>query len=193
MTNRKIALTAFIIIALAQLYVPAAMIFEREDILSTGKEFRFRAAPVDPNDPFRGKFIALNYRNNSIVVKSENEWTMNENVYAILTEDRNGFAQIKSISREKPAGTQDFVMAKVGNLIYNDTLQVIIEYPFVRFYMEESSAPRAEIEYNNASRDSTRVTYALVRIKDGEAVLKDVMIDGISISKFNGGQPVKKR
>lgn len=193
MTNRKLTLAAFVVVALAQLYVPAAMIFERETILSTGKEFRFRAAPVDPNDPFRGKFIALNYRNNSIVVKSENEWTMNENVYAILTEDRNGFAQIKSISREKPTGTQDFVMAKVGNLIYNDTLQVVIEYPFVRFYMEESSAPRAEIEYNNASRDSTRVTYALVRIKDGEAVLKDVMIDGISISKFNGGQPVKKK
>ncbi|MBK6962859.1 MAG: GDYXXLXY domain-containing protein [Bacteroidales bacterium] len=187
MTKRKLTIAAFILVALAQLYVPAAMIFEREDILSNGKEFRFRAAPVDPYDPFRGKFITLNYRNNSIVVKSENEWTMNENVYAILTEDPDGFAQIKSISREKPAGTQDFVTAKVGNLIYNDTLQVIIEYPFVRFYMEESKAPRAEIEYNNALRDSTRVTWALVSIKNGEAVLKDVLIDGVSVLKLSDG------
>ncbi len=187
MINRKLTIAAFILVALAQLYVPASMIFEREDILSNGKEFRFRAAPVDPYDPFRGKFITLNYRNNSIVVKSENEWTMNENVYAILTEDPDGFAQIKSISREKPAGTQDFVTAKVGNLIYNDTLQVIIEYPFVRFYMEESKAPRAEIEYNNALRDSTRVTWALVSIKNGEAVLKDVLIDGVSVLKLSDG------
>jgi uncharacterized membrane-anchored protein len=191
MINRKLTLAAFVVVALAQLYVPAAMILEREDILSNGKEFRFRAAPVDPNDPFRGKFITLNYRNNSIVVKSENEWTMNENVYAILSKDRNGFAQIKSISREKPAGTQDFVMAKVGNLIYNDTLQVIIEYPFVRFYMEENRAPRAEIEYNKVLQDSTRVTYALVRIKDGEAVLKDVMIDGVSLGRLSDKPPKK--
>jgi uncharacterized membrane-anchored protein len=48
MNNRKIVLTAFILLVLAQLYVPARMIFNRELIITKGKEFKFRAAPVDP-------------------------------------------------------------------------------------------------------------------------------------------------
>ena len=191
MTKRKLTIAAFILVALAQLYVPAAMIFEREDILSNGKEFRFKVAPVDPNDPFRGKYITLNYQNNSIEVLAKEDWVMDETVYVVLGEDPDGFAQIKSVSREKPAGEQDFVTAKVDNLIFNDTWEIVIGYPFVRFYMEESKAPRAEIEYNNALRDSTRVTWALVSIKNGEAVLKDVIIDGVSVGKLSDGGSAK--
>ncbi len=193
MINRKPTITAFIVVALIQLYVPAAMIFEREDILSNGKEFRFRVAPVDPNDPFRGKYITLNYLSNSFEIQSKDDWIMDMNatVYVVLTEDPDGFAQIKSVSKEKPAGNQDFVTAKVDNLVFNDTWEIVIEYPFVRFYMEEKKAPRAEIEYNNAVRDSTRVTWALVSIKNGEAVLKDVLIDGLSVSKLSDGGSAK--
>jgi uncharacterized membrane-anchored protein len=191
MTKSKLAVAAFIVVAMAQLYVPAAMIFEREAILSKGKEFRFRAAPVDPNDPFRGKYITLNYLSNSFEIKSEDDWILNETVYVVLDEDPDGFAQVISVSKKEPAGGQDFVRAKVDNLVFNDTWELVIGYPFVRFYMEENKAPRAEIEYNNALRDSTRVTWALVSIKNGDAVLKDVMIDGVSLSKLSEGIPAK--
>lgn len=48
--------------------------------------------------------------------------------------------------------------------------------------MEEFKAPEAETIYRESIRDTARLTYALVYIKNGEAVLKDVIVDGLSIS-----------
>ncbi len=189
MNNRKLMLVAFIAVALIQLYIPASMIFGREQILSSGKEFKFRAAPVDPNDPFRGKYLTLNFLSNTVEVRNEKEWTLNESVYVILTTNQAGFAEIKAISKKKPKDTRDFVRAKVGNLIFDDAHKLTIEYPFVRFYMEETKAPLAEIKYNNAVRDSTVVTYALVSVKNGEAVIKDVLIDGVPIDRYQVDKP----
>ncbi|HUR30287.1 MAG TPA: GDYXXLXY domain-containing protein, partial [Saprospiraceae bacterium] len=52
---------AFAIMVLVQLYVPASMIMESEKVLKEGKEFKFKTAPVDPTDPFRGKYVELNF------------------------------------------------------------------------------------------------------------------------------------
>ena len=47
--------------------------------------------------------------------------------------------------------------------------------------MEESKAYEAEQIYIENQIDSSKKTYALVSIKNGDAVLKDVLIDGVSI------------
>ena len=64
-----------------------------------------------------------------------------------------------------------------------DGSKLLIEFPFDRFYMEESKAYDAELTYNRTLPDTSQVAYALVNIKNGESVLKDVMINGISISR----------
>ncbi|MBA2500307.1 MAG: hypothetical protein H0V30_11325, partial [Chitinophagaceae bacterium] len=43
-------------------------------------------------------------------------------------------------------------------------------------------AQPAEDIYRKSIIDSTQIAYALVHVKNGEAVIRDVMIDGISIS-----------
>ena len=40
MINKKILLSVFILVALVQLFVPAKMILDREDILDKGKEYK---------------------------------------------------------------------------------------------------------------------------------------------------------
>ena len=47
--------------------------------------------------------------------------------------------------------------------------------------MEESKAKDADILFSKAFSDTNQVAYALVNIKDGEAIVKDVMIDGVSL------------
>ena len=47
--------------------------------------------------------------------------------------------------------------------------------------MEESKAYKAERIYRDGLRDSTKQTYALVSVKKGNAVLRDVLIDDVSI------------
>ena len=57
-----------------------------------------------------------------------------------------------------------------------------IEYTFDRFYMEETKAQAAEDMYRESIVDSSQVAYALVNIRNGEAVIRDVLINGTSIS-----------
>ena len=181
MNNKNLLLLAFILVAIVQLYFPAKMILDNENILKTGTEYKFRTAPIDPNDPFKGKYISMRYEENSVVVETDKDWINGETIYVILTTDNNGFAKIRSVSKEKPAGNQEFVKAKVGYFTGKNSMTLIINYPFDRYYMEESKAQDAEETYRQSLQDLKQSTYALVYIKNGNAVLKDVLIDGISI------------
>ncbi len=187
MINRKLSVFFFILVALAQLYVPAKMIFDREDVLETGTEYKFRTAPIDPNDPFRGKYITLNYVDNIYPVRDDGSWVDGESVFVTLLNDKDGFAFIGAVSKVKPSNTQDFVKTKM-RLIHRDDfdpyVKLVLEYPFDRYYMGEFKAKDAERAYNKSLQDTTRITYALVMIKNGTAVLKDVLIDGISIEEI---------
>ena len=184
MNNRKILLPIFIIVALTQLYIPAKMIWDREDILETGTEFKFKSAPIDPYDPFMGKYITLRFNINTFRINNPQNYVMGDAIYVSLKTDRNGFAQIAGVSKEKPSDTKEFVKAEVGWASVIDTSYISINYSFNRYYMEESKAYEAELSYFESLRDSSKITYALVSVKNGGAVLKDVLIDEIPIREI---------
>ncbi|MBD3630847.1 hypothetical protein [Cyclobacterium sp.] len=50
--------------------------------------------------------------------------------------------------------------------------------------MEESKANDAELAYLESQVDSTQAAYAVVRIKEGEAVLKEELINGVTIREI---------
>ncbi|MEL6485146.1 MAG: GDYXXLXY domain-containing protein [Bacteroidota bacterium] len=184
MTSKKTIWVFFVLMVLAQMYVPASMIWTSEDVLETGKAFKFKTAPVDPNDPFRGKYIRLRYDIDRIEIPETHDWTDGEPLFVSLNEDPEGFAQIAAISKKETENTTDFVSAKVDFITSYEKTELVIEYPFERFYMEESKAYDAELTYRDSQLDSTQTTYALVHVKDGNAVLKDVLIDGVSIQEL---------
>jgi uncharacterized membrane-anchored protein len=163
------------------LAVPAKMIWDKENVLKSGKEFKFETAPVDPTDPFRGKYIALNYKENTYSSDNSSTWKEGDNIYVILKTNAEGFAVIDRVSKDKPAGDSDFVKAKIQSISGLRSNKITLAYPFDRFYMEESKAYEAEQVYNNTQRSSEEPTYALVHIKNGQAVLNDVVIGGVSI------------
>ncbi|HEY1113240.1 MAG TPA: GDYXXLXY domain-containing protein [Chitinophagaceae bacterium] len=188
MNTKKLILTAFVLVVMVQWYVPARMILDQEMALRYGKEYKFRTAPVDPNDPFRGKYITLAYRDTRFPVPAGEHWRRGEDIYVTLTTDKEGFATISGVSKKKPASGMDFVKAQVGFVAMDSIQAILVEYPFNRFYMEESKAPRAERIYNESRNDTTRKTFALVSIRGSKAVLKDVLIDGVSIKELSEGQ-----
>ena len=102
MNSKKIIFLAFILVALVQIYVPAKIILDRAIVLNSGKEFKFKTAPIDPSDPFRGKYINLNFNDNTIEIQNKENWARGETVFVLLTTDNNGFAKIKSVSKAKP-------------------------------------------------------------------------------------------
>ncbi|MCT4601457.1 MAG: GDYXXLXY domain-containing protein [Marinifilum sp.] len=174
----------FILIALIQLAIPVKSIYDQEQILTHGKEFKFQTVPVDPTDPFRGKYIALNFKENTIGVSTYEKWNKGEKVFVIVEEDKNGFAQVMYASKTVPNNHNHYLSAivqRVTSTKGESNLEIQIQYPFDRYYMEESKAKAAENLYRKATADQKILTYALVNIKDGKTTLKDVMIDGKSI------------
>jgi len=61
MNNRLIILVAFIVLCSAQLYFPAKIVYDNTMVLNQGTIWKFQCEPVDPNDPFRGKYITLRF------------------------------------------------------------------------------------------------------------------------------------
>jgi uncharacterized membrane-anchored protein len=170
---------AFGAIALIQLGVPGKMIWDREDILRTGLEFNFKTAPIDPSDPFRGKYVALGFEETSISIPNEDDWSTGETIFISIEADADGFARAQAASKVAPGETA--YLETTVDYVTSDTHKLYFNYPFDRYYMEESKAYGAEQTYRESALDSTATTYAVVRIKNGAAVLKDVMINGESI------------
>jgi uncharacterized membrane-anchored protein len=54
------------------------MAAEREYIVLTGKTVYLRTAPIDPNDPFRGQFVRLNYEISTIPKDLTKDMALNE-------------------------------------------------------------------------------------------------------------------
>lgn len=182
MRNKKLIVLLFVAMAAIQLYVPGQMILGKQDVLKNGKEFKFKTRPIDPNDPFRGKYIILNFQGGEFLLDSAIEWTYPEQFYAVVNEDEQGFAEISNISVEAPTQTQDYflVQGRGSNIADNGTL-IFLEYPFGKFFMEESKAYEAEVAVRESSADTTQITYALVAVKAGDSALKDVFINDVPL------------
>jgi uncharacterized membrane-anchored protein len=184
---KKITVMLFVLLCFIQLAVPSKMIFDKEEVLTKGHEYRFRTEPVDPYDPFRGKYVTLRFEAQNYTTDKENDWQRGETVFVELTTDSAGFAIIRALHRQEPQGDKDYVVAKITYAYGHD---VSIEYPFTRFYMEETKAPVAEQQYNNANRSFEKEAYAVVYVSNGASALKDVMIDGVSLQVL-AAQPAK--
>lgn len=177
MKPKQIYLSLFIILALVQIYFPARIAFQQEKLLEAGAEYKFKAAPFDPSDPFRGKYVRLGFEENSAEVPAEEEWSKGDIAYLTFEVDNEGFARIASITKNIPA-QKEYLSVQV-QYVYgpeSDWKKLSIRYPFDRYYMEESKAYEAEMAYREALRDSSEVAYAVVMINEGEAVLDRVMI-----------------
>jgi uncharacterized membrane-anchored protein len=184
MINKKIAWICFALLVLLQLWVPASMIYNREAVLKNGNAFKFRLAPVDPNDPFRGKYIILRFEENIYREKNGIKWMDVKTAYAQLTTDSAGYAGILSLHKKKPAGSADYIKVNISSSNSDTSNEVFVEWPFDRYYMEETKAAAAEQVYIKSTADSSNKTYALVKVKDGDAVLENVFINNKPIASY---------
>lgn len=159
------------------------MIMQQENILKEGTPFKFKTAPIDPNDPFRGKFVVLNYEANRYTVTDGQPWFQGDPVFVKIQNDSAGFAEIVGLERVAPTDGQHFIKAEIGSVWNQHPMQIRIKYPFERFYMEEHKAPKAEAMFRDLWSDSSSTVYGLVVVHQGKAALEDVLVDGVSISE----------
>jgi uncharacterized membrane-anchored protein len=176
---KKLILPAFALMVLAQWMVPAKMILDSEAVLTSGTEYKFRTEPIDPSDPFRGKYVTLRYNAQRFETDTLYMYEEGQEVYALLALDSAGYVEIANLNPDPPTD-QDYNILKtnIGYVWINNGRQIInLNFSFDRFYVEESKASETEQVYWNAQRDSAKVAYAVVKILNGQGIIKDVMIN----------------
>ena len=179
--NKILITIGFFAMLLAQWFVPGSMIYQQEAVLKDGTSYKFRTQPIDPNDPFRGKYIFLNYEMDR-VHKSDSTIKRGDLMYVYIEKDSLGFAQATHASKKQLDIKQDYVKVEAYSTYY-DSLRFTL--PFNVYYMDEDKAYDAEVAVRIATRDSlANNCYGLVYIKGERAVLADVFVDDVPIKDF---------
>lgn len=205
----------FLIVASAafvlQAGILASMIIQREIILKQGELYKFKVAPVDPYDAFRGRYVAINLEGAG-PFRTDNEFPRGMNLYPSLVKDANGIASLTNLAIKPPAGSPYIkVKCLYSRLEWRDSGSVItnfderangaietntrpkqvmsgkytttVKLPFDRYYLDEKLAPKAEKIYNESQRRGkvTKEATLLVRVLKGRALIESLEIDGVPI------------
>ena len=168
-------LILFILVAAAQLAVPASLIWKREQTLRHGHGWKFRTAPVDPVDAFRGRYVALEFEVEAQEITPPPNLESGRTVFVTLAPDIDGFARIDQISSSAPSGN-DFMEARLAGKT--------VSLPFDTYWVTERDAPAAESAYRSQSSREKRNAFVTVRVFKGDAALEQLYLDGLPLGEY---------
>ena len=168
-------LIVFVLVAFAQLAVPGSLIWKREHTLRQGNVWKFRTAPVDPVDVFRGRYVALRFDVETQEVSPPPNSNSGDTIFVTLKSNAEGFAEIDQVLATKPAG-DDFMEARL--------LGKTITLPFDTYWVTERDAPAAETAYRNLSRRGNQNAYVSVRVFRGDAAIEQLYLDNQPLGEY---------
>ena len=168
-------LIVFVLVAFAQLAVPGSLIWKREHTLRQGNVWKFRTAPVDPVDVFRGRYVALRFDVETQEVSPPPNSNSGDTIFVTLKSNAEGFAEIDQVLATKPAG-DDFMEARL--------LGKTITLPFDKYWVTERDAPAAETAYRNLSRRGNQNAYVSVRVFRGDAAIEQLYLDNQPLGDY---------
>jgi uncharacterized membrane-anchored protein len=187
-----------VVLSAAQLTAAAWSIVRYELTLATGSVYKVKIFPVDPADPFRGRYVAIrpaltlpNPLAAQVVDLLDSVGAFRPNAarqtaYAVMGTDAEGFATVVAVVPEAPRTGDYLEIAEVRPRAIEPAEQgrqpeIVrdIVLPFDRYYMTEAAAPAAEQRYREAvRRDDDIETWITVRVRNGIGVIEGLFIDG---------------
>lgn len=168
-------LIVLLLVALAQLAVPASLIWKRENTLRRGSVWKFRTAPVDPVDAFRGRYIALGFDAETHEIPTAPFSEAGEDVFVALRNNAEGFAEIDQVTMTRPSG-DDYLMARLSGKR--------VSLPFDKYWVTERDAPAAEAAYRANSRRDKRNAFVTVRVFRGDAAIEQLYLEDKPLGEY---------
>lgn len=171
----KLIFTALCLICFIQLGSLGFLIKSNEIILSKGKDFVFKTVPVDPFDPFMGRYVQLGFEEENILLddlgsgQTCKDFQPLKKAFVSIEKDKDGFAKVVAISKVKPENTKNYIKATVSYCFDN---KIYLNFPFDRFYVQEDIAPEIE----KKTRDRKNIGLATVRVSEGRSLLTKLEI-----------------
>jgi uncharacterized membrane-anchored protein len=171
-------LIVFLLVALAQLAVPASLIWKREQTLRHGRVWKFRTAPVDPVDAFRGRYVSLRFDVETQEISPPPNLESGERVFVTLRPNAEGFAEIDQLLPSRPAG-DDFIEAQLSGKT--------VSLPFDKYWVTERDAPAAEAAFRAQSRRDKQNAFVTVRVFRGDAAMEQLFLDSQPLGEYLRG------
>lgn len=173
------ALPLLVVMLLVQWLVPAMSIIENNRVLREGVAVRFRTAPIDPHDPFRGEYVILSFamEEEGLPQDAATPWKDGEPAHALL-ELRDGEAVFNGLQRGvPPAGTLHVRCMVDLREWMPDSAQVYVDLPFDRYYVQQGHGRRTEELMGwRSDADSLPASFAVVRLLNGRGVVEDLLV-----------------
>jgi uncharacterized membrane-anchored protein len=193
----------FIVFGLILLLIPLYIMFQSEDILVNGNRHKIRLQAYDPFDPFRGKYLLLNYDNS---VNCDNTLKDGDECYVTLKKDTAGFSYFDYASAEKPEGNDYFksTVEYMGSFFdwgnqgedWPEDIAATCNFStnnFSKYFINEDQAERAEDYVIAYQRESPDKIYVAIRVLDGEVRLEDIYIEEMPLKEFLAKEEEKNR
>ncbi len=186
--KRKIIISIFALAAIVQLAVLGSSIVRYENILTTGKVWKFEIEPVDPYDILRGRYVRLRFKKRKLKVASDffdaEKYYYRKNGYLVLNKKTDGFTEPLEAMNARPESDANWIKCQFRRN-YRNKAEAEVSYPFDRFFMNEKLAPEADkvMRRNSEFMKNNRV-YITVRVKDGIGVIENFWVDDTPIADF---------
>jgi len=189
-TNRLI-IGAFILVALAQLYVPFQIISNQAGFAETGIEFKFKTVNrFNPDfngigSDLNGKFIWLQFREDHFKITDKKYWEKVRKAYVVFATDSDGFAKIKSVVTQKPVNTPNWVRVRV-NVNWKDSTRLQLFYPFNNYYIQDTQTKKVESIIKNSLCDTLKTNYLKIKIKENQFTAGELILNGVPFKEIIG-------
>ena len=183
---KKLPFLIFVLVALAQLSVPALMAWNHVQTLAHGRVWKFKTAPIDPADAVRGRYVRLSYDVDRFT--GNEKFQSGDSVYAVLKEDAEGFAEVERLTNKNIGGDN---CVKVQAWWWNDREN--LAFPFNQYWVTEHDAPAAEKAYAENSRRGQQNAFVTVRVHNGDAALEQLYINNQPLTDYLRGQAQAER
>jgi len=182
-TDRSTTVAALVVVALVQSAILGWMVWERVDLLRTGRPIVLDVSPVDPRDLFRGDYVVLAYpvaRLRTDQVEGDKEFSHNDRIYVGLRETDAGAWEAFSMHHVRPplTGQVVFLRGSVTGVSEDTECADACRVISVHYGIESYFVPEGEGRALEKQRNDKRLRVAARVAEDGEAAIAGLMVDG---------------
>ena len=177
--------------AALSLGAPVSTIWKHHAVMTRGVPVKFSLAPIDPYDPFRGRYVWLNFDLNA-APWADGEAPEEQTLAAYLSfeRDENGFPSQATLHTQEP---ESGLYLQVDAAFRNHSGEWRFTLPFDRYYLNEADAPQAErIARDDVGRRfqdgrlperNPEDSYLVVRVLDGATAVEALYVGGKTIEQ----------
>ena len=174
--------TLIILAVTLQVLVLLFMAGKREYILRTGNVIWLRTAPIDPRDLFRGDYVRLRYEASAVPVgmaspdlrEPDKNEAYGKTVYAALSIDDRGLAEVTGLSGEPPASGR-FLKGRLTQpwqLGISSTKELGVTYGLEAYYVQQGKGKDIEKKQGVRTSLQTPLEMEIALGKDGTGVIR---------------------